>query len=806
MSKDDNEKQLAKIMAWRLDPVLFVRECFGAEPEPWQAEALQAVVDNNWVAVRSGHGVGKTTFLSWVILWWMLTRRPVKVGCTANSKEQLRNVLWAEIRLWHNKLPAFLRNVLEIQTDRVIFAEDSTKAVDKVENFAVASTARKENPDALQGLHCLSEDHEILTRRGWLGLDEITLDDCVLSAPVNGDTVSWQPVNQIHVYPFVGKMNVYEAQGVSFSVTDEHRFPTKYLERIKNWKMKSLSEMAGQFMIRRSLGWGGDEFEVPQVFKKYKLSQEEVAEFIGFWIGDGGVRRHSSGVFYETLLYQAKDSPFLRRVLKKFRHTQAQDYFAISDRNLAEWLIDNVGRYGADRVIPVFLMNGPESVLDALCEGLWQAEGSFEGGKRRQFYNTNKFLVDQVQEILLKLGRAAKLGINRGAGVAKTVRGVAIQKSRICYVISWTNKRDHIVKTKNIRREPYSGRVWCVSTPLETFFTRRNGCAFLSGNSKHMLFVYDEAPGIDESVFEATRGVMSSHGAKTIMTGNPTRASGYFFNAFHLHRDLWWTRRVSCEEVPNRVADTFRKELIDEYGEDSNMFRYRYLGEFPISDKDVIIPLELLESAQEREVDIVHTNIRWGVDVARFGDDRTALVRRSYNAILRPAEVWNNKDTMQVAGLIAQAYRDEALELRPEVILVDVIGYGAGVVDRLAEIGLPVCGVNVAENASVKADFMRQRDELWFEARDWFAQRHCWMPKDERMVAELSGVTYNITSTGKRVVESKAEMKKNPMVKRSPDIADAVCLTFAKGYIPENEAEEYDDWGEDEGRNGTTGY
>jgi hypothetical protein len=74
---------------------------------------------------------------------------------------------------------------------------------------------------------------------------------------------------------------------------------------------------------------------------------------------------------------------------------------------------------------------------------------------------------------------------------------------------------------------------------------------------------------------------------------------------------------------------------------------------------------------------------------------------------------------------------------------------------------------------------MRLRDELWFKGREWFQDKSCSMPQDDALIAELTAPTYTFTSTGRMVVESKADMKKRGM--RSPDLADAFLLTFACG-------------------------
>ena len=85
------------IAALRADPTLFVEEVLGATPQKWQAKALDAIAKHDRVAIKSGHGVGKTAFESWVVLWWLMTHYPCKVAVTANSAHQLSDVLWTEI-------------------------------------------------------------------------------------------------------------------------------------------------------------------------------------------------------------------------------------------------------------------------------------------------------------------------------------------------------------------------------------------------------------------------------------------------------------------------------------------------------------------------------------------------------------------------------------------------------------------------------------------------------------------------------------------------------------------------------------
>lgn len=298
-------------------------------------------------------------------------------------------------------------------------------------------------------------------------------------------------------------------------------------------------------------------------------------------------------------------------------------------------------------------------------------------------------------------------------------------------------------------------------------------------HSDHLMFVIDEASGIDDIVFEVAQGALSGGNILVLMTGNPTRTSGYFYDAFHKNRAEWSTYHVPCS-ASSRVSPEYAEKMAREYGEHSNVYRVRVLGEFPLSEDDSVIALGLIEAAIGREVVAAETQVVWGLDVARYGDDDTALAKRRGNVLLEPVKSWKKLDLMQTAGKVYQEWRETPAESRPNAINVDVIGIGAGVVDRLRELGAPVRGINVGEApATDAARFMRLRDELWFKARDWFQARDCKLPRDDGLIAQLVQPKYKITSAGKLQVESKDEMKKRGI--KSPDKADAFCLTLAGG-------------------------
>lgn len=297
-------------------------------------------------------------------------------------------------------------------------------------------------------------------------------------------------------------------------------------------------------------------------------------------------------------------------------------------------------------------------------------------------------------------------------------------------------------------------------------------------HSPNMLFIIDEASGVPDIIFEVGQGSLSTPGAKIVMTGNPTRTSGFFWASHNTQAHRWATMRVSCMD-----ADTVRPEFIEEmremYGEDSNQFRIRVLGEFGTADDDTIIPAHLVDAAIARDVEpIAGIQPVWGLDVARFGADRTALAKRRGNTLIEPIKSWQDKDLMQICGIVLQEYDACSYDDRPSEILVDVIGLGAGVVDRLREMDFcEVRGINVSKSAALNEKYVRQRDELWFRLREWLEARDCSMPADDLLKSELVSPRFSFQSNGKLKVESKDQMKRRGM--RSPDLADALVLTFA---------------------------
>lgn len=302
--------------------------------------------------------------------------------------------------------------------------------------------------------------------------------------------------------------------------------------------------------------------------------------------------------------------------------------------------------------------------------------------------------------------------------------------------------------------------------------------SFQGFHAKNIMLIADEASGVPDGVFLAGQGVMAEDGAITILLGNPTRSSGWFFDAFHGDSHNYWTMTVGCpdsERVPKKYIDDMREK----HGENSYEFKVRVLGEFSFEDSGLIIPRPWIDEAVERDVSPNSDYIIWGVDVSD-GRDKSALAKRMGNILLEPPRAWGGKELMQSVGIVVDEYYSTKKGQEPDEICVDAIGMGTGFVQRLREAlaGEPVkiTGVNVSlTGAQVGDRFTSRRVELWDRGRKWFESAISRIPKGcNELAAQLSSVEWEVKdSNGKWAI-----LDKSAGIGHSPDVADAFLLTF----------------------------
>ena len=327
---------------------------------------------------------------------------------------------------------------------------------------------------------------------------------------------------------------------------------------------------------------------------------------------------------------------------------------------------------------------------------------------------------------------------------------------------------------------------------------------FQGFHSENMFVVVDEAEGVDEEIYEAVEAVMTSANPRLLLIGNPTTTSGGFHRAFHRERGIYTTITISALDSPNVAKGSIEipglttaawvEERRAMWGEDSQLFRARVLGEFPDRGDDNLIAAPDIEAAVYEGSLVLSNDARQGrggfqtrpylrqaqgergplvigVDVARFGPDRSVVLVRRGN-VVEDIRTYHRIDTADLTGRLANAYH----ELRPDRINVDEVGMGVSVVDHLNAQGIPARGINGASEPVRERACANLRAEGFWTLSRRFATHNIRIPHDAELMAELADLRYRFNSRGKVLMESKESMRGRGTA--SPDKADALMLAF----------------------------
>lgn len=222
----------------------------------------------------------------------------------------------------------------------------------------------------------------------------------------------------------------------------------------------------------------------------------------------------------------------------------------------------------------------------------------------------------------------------------------------------------------------------------------------------------------------------------------------------------------------------WRRAKIAELDGDIELFKQEYPATadeaFRAETDAAFVPGPLVAKAR-KAVDVEPFGPRiLGVDVARFGDDRTAICMRQ-GRVIPWVKAYSNLDLMDVTGRVVQAIK----EYHPQRVFVDATGLGSGVVDRLKELGYGrmVVGVQAAGKPINQERYLNKRAEMWGEMREWLKDDPCQIPDDDALAGDLCSLSYKFDSKGRYQLEKKEDAKRRGVL--SPDLGDCVALTFA---------------------------
>ena len=339
---------------------------------------------------------------------------------------------------------------------------------------------------------------------------------------------------------------------------------------------------------------------------------------------------------------------------------------------------------------------------------------------------------------------------------------------------------------------------------VEGFSTRDPKAAITGFHEENVFAIVDEAGGVAQEVFDAIEGILTSQNSFILLIGNPIEAGGPFEDAFRPGSDFYQIH-LSCWDCPNvrhqkniypkLVSYQWPQEKKERWGEESNLYRVRVDGNFPVEGKDSLIPIKYIDLALQEKLD-EDKIVSFGVDVARQGTDRTVIGVRYKSGKFKILEMTEKKLVTDTVGRVKRWYNemvsiDIPKEERPP-INVDDIGVGGGVVDMLLEDEYPVNGIAGSEGVDevVQEDddldpekFLNLRAWNYWKLRIAFQKQQASI-EDEDLANELSKIPLAFSSKGKIKIPDKDDIRK-ALNGASPDLADCMCLAWSKDYAEE---------------------
>lgn len=324
-----------------------------------------------------------------------------------------------------------------------------------------------------------------------------------------------------------------------------------------------------------------------------------------------------------------------------------------------------------------------------------------------------------------------------------------------------------------------------------------NNPALIEGvHADSLLYVFDEAKAIPAATFDAAEGAFSGEAAASesyaLVVSTPGAPEGRFYDIQKRKPGYedWWVRKISIDEVINagRISQEWVDQRRRQWGATSPTFINRVLGDFSEKSGQSFIPLSWVEAACDRWDKLDKGSLTGmhyiGIDPARYGDDRTAVaIGRDY--CILDIDYYQGTSTMETAGLAAETIRKLGGDIP---VGIETNGVGAGVYDRLAELGYLVTPINVSEktletDASGELSFFNFRSYLWWMVKDLLDpdnKRGIALPPDSTLITDLTSPRYTYMSDGKLQIESKQRLRER--IGRSTDAADAVIFALYIQY------------------------
>jgi hypothetical protein len=320
-------------------------------------------------------------------------------------------------------------------------------------------------------------------------------------------------------------------------------------------------------------------------------------------------------------------------------------------------------------------------------------------------------------------------------------------------------------------------------------WSEHNAQAFAGLHEEIVLIQFDEASTIADTIWDTVEGAFTTRGI-FLAFGNPTEAIGKFADCFGRNKRRWTTIHVDARDAKKANKLLFQ-QWIEDYGINSDFVRVRVLGLFPIGQSVSFIAPADIQTAIDRNKDFDFRSLPrsiptiMGIDVARAGGDQSVFLFRKGRWVSSNIYRYDEPDLMRLASFAAEKIRLH----EPDLIMVDEVGLGAGVLDRLRQLGFAAIGIHAGARPDDEKLYRNKRAELWARMKTWLKEGGI-LPNDTGLRTSLEIPSYGFTDANEKLlIESKDSIKSRGA--SSPDEADALAMTFAMAVPVKIHDQEY---------------
>lgn len=429
------------------DPVMWSRSYLNASPRAYQIWMMRH--PNTRKVLRAGRRLGKSWTMAVIMLWWAFTRNKNKILVMAPMKSHVELLYKAVVEMVTDKnaIPAVQESITRKVTAPQYKIEFSNGS-----QISFFTTGMK------SGGKCLTPDHDILTRDGWKPVADVEENETILAW--DGDKYLWSDVSESHEYDFDGELVAHSGKQVSFRVTPNHKFATKTRAPGSEWRDTYAEDLKDYYIPT-----GAN----PVMRPNWTYSNAEL-ELWGWWLAEG-----SGFIGKMARISQVKEHG--RRRIVELAETLGLHYTTPQKEIRVQWtppIFSGTNAY--NKFIPRDLFD--ECNIGALLDGLLGGDGWMRE-KGWEYSSSSRQLAEDVQELGVRIGLRANL---REKNISYRPVGGGLPNRH--WIVSGYDYKQSVLDKDNLHREPYSGKVHCVTVPdVGYFVTRHNGLVHVTGNS-----------------------------------------------------------------------------------------------------------------------------------------------------------------------------------------------------------------------------------------------------------------------------------------------------------------------------------